>query len=264
MSKENKPRPPSYNNSSSVFEDSSKIDTLRDDPPLTGQKWCCVSMISPEGRQKGQVYAWKLRYVSETPEEAEKMAEYLRDRDPTFDVYVTRVGVWVPWVWSPDEVGNAKYMNSQLTELVSEQRRQRELADAAFDDRVQRELDELKRGNTKEGLAERLAAKEKPVSVYFKILQLQQVIEARQQELRKWESVFHSESYTDEERQHAKEHPYPEVKVAPSAFQHIADDETQGTEHGTEASSASTRPLKSKRVRKPVSRPPPHQNPLPK
>lgn len=218
----------SYNNSSSVYEDlkttSSKIDTLRDDPPLTGQKWCCVSMLSPESRQKGQTYAWKLRFVSESPEEAEKMAEHLRNNDPTFDVYVTRVGVWVPWVWNADEVQNAHYTNSQLTELVAQQHKQREMADSAFDERVQRELDEIRHNNTQEGQAERLAEKEKPVSVHFKIMQLRKVIELRQRELDALVGVFESELYTDAERLHAREHPYPEIKIAPSAFQHIQDE----------------------------------------
>ena len=218
-----------YSTSNSVYEDASwnkdaNMQVLREDDPIQGQKFFCMSLISPESRQKNAVSALKIRGSFDTEDEARRMANHLRNYDPVFDVYVGPVGKWLPLVFSADDVPDQEYLDSRLTQLISGQKEQRELASNAFDERVHRDMEEIRRLNTEAGRAERLAEKEKPVSVYYKILQLKEVIAARQEELDKWEAVFASETYSDEERQQAREHPYPKVRVAPSAFQHVDDD----------------------------------------
>lgn len=235
-----------YSNSSSVYPDVSvpkpgqKVDVLRDDDPITGQKWCVLSMVSPESRQKNKVYGLKIRFVSETVEEAERMAEFFRDRDPTFDCFVGSVGKWLPWIWNADEIKNVKFTNSQLTELIADQYKQKELSDSAFDDRVQRELEAIKQDNTKEGIERRLNQKEKCVSVYFKIIQLEQLIKTRQEELDAVRKIFESDDYTDYERKQSVDHMYPKVNIAPSQFQHIHDGEGDCKGDGDDVSAGVT------------------------
>lgn len=246
------PKVSHYSKSSSVYD--TRIDVMRDDPPLSGQKWFCVSMVSPENpRQKAKVHAFKLRYVCEYEEEAHKMAEYLRNHDPTFDVYVGPVGKWLPWVEDPTLMNNMNFTDSHLTELIKSQAEQRAKADLAFDDRVQKELEAIKYENTPEGLAQKIKDRERESSrsLYYKMLQLRKVIEERQTELDRFTELFESELYTDKEREEALNHPYPEFQVAKSAFTHIQDDaeQTDGPPPQTDAPIASasrSRPPKNK------------------
>lgn len=219
-----------YNTGSSVYaEEEYKVDgqiePMRDDPPITGQKWCCMSIVGPEGtRQKSKVHAFKVRYVCEEEAEAKSMAKYLRDRDPNVDVYVGPVGKWLPLIFSALDIADRQYMHSQLSELMAQQQRQREVADTDFDQRVRRDLEEIRKMNTKEGQAAAQSEKEKVQSVYFKMMQLSKVIAERQRELDALTALFEGDQYTAEERESARNHEYPEVRIAPSSFQHIKED----------------------------------------
>lgn len=203
-----------------------RVEVLTADPEIQGQKYCCLSMISPESRQKSKVHALKVRYVCDDIEEAKLMAKRLRDNDPDFDVMVADVGKWLPWVWSFDDLPNQEYAETQLNELIAGHKQERQKADEAFKERLQKERKANELANSKEGLERRLAQGESSYSVYFKMLQLEKVIAERQRELEAFRAKFESETYTDDERELARGHTYPEIIVAPSQFQSDENDAT--------------------------------------
>jgi hypothetical protein len=196
-----------------------RIEVLTQDRPIQGQKWFCLSLISPESRQKSQVHALKVRYVCEDEEEARMMCKKLRDNDPDFDVYVAPVGTWLPVYFNVDDIPEQQYTEQQLTELIAGHKAEKEKANTEFEDRMRREREENRKANTPEGIAARLAQPEPPESVYFKILQLREVMKARQDELDFLENKFSSELYSDGDRERAEHHEYAEILVAPSTFQ---------------------------------------------
>src|SRR5437899_713818 len=98
---------------------------LKANPTLADKQFCLLSLISPEDpRRKSQVYGFKIHDVCGDIETANDLAALYRDQDPDFDVYVGSVGTWLPWVWDPLEIKDARYANKQLEELVSSKREQ--------------------------------------------------------------------------------------------------------------------------------------------
>jgi len=78
----------------------------------------------------------KIRGTFPTQEEAEARAKVLRENDPTFDVYVGPVGVWMPWEPDAYRTGNVQYLESQLNDLMANKKQNEEKAKEYFDSRV--------------------------------------------------------------------------------------------------------------------------------
>lgn len=180
-----------------------KITVLHDNPPLTGKKHFLVSMISPESRQKHQVYAIKIHDMCEDYAEAEQLAQYYNSMDPVFDVLIGTVGKWSPWVFNFDDV-TPKYADEQLNGLIKAHRGKANLQDQEFIDHVNRHTTDVAQVSSKEFQEARIVeTKETAVQLLFKIKQLELIISRRNEELSSLQCVY-AENYSDEERNHAR------------------------------------------------------------
>jgi hypothetical protein len=78
----------------------------------------------------------KLRGVSSTQEEAEMRCKKLRDIDPTHDIFVGPVGMWIPWDPDAYKTGRIEFMEEELNQLHSEKIKNESMAKEEFDRRV--------------------------------------------------------------------------------------------------------------------------------
>jgi hypothetical protein len=60
----------------------------------------------------------KVRGAYDTVPEARNRAEFLKKRDPAFDVYVGQVGCWCPWSANPEDIADAEYSEAALNTLM--------------------------------------------------------------------------------------------------------------------------------------------------
>ena len=180
-----------------------KISVLHDNPDLPGKKFFLASIISPESRQKHDVYAMKFHDVSGEYEEAMALAEYYKNLDPDFDVFVGTMGKWCPWLFNFDEV-DAVYSDKMLTELVANHRKNAKVSEKQFFDRVTAHANnELPARVTRE-FKEKELEKENAVQLLYRIRQLELVVKRRQTELLSIQEIFDSGKYTDDEREGAR------------------------------------------------------------
>jgi hypothetical protein len=78
----------------------------------------------------------KVRGNFPTLEEAELRCKLLRANDPTHDVYVGPVGVWMPWDPEAYKTGRVEYMEEELNQLMSEKQKNEANAKSEFDKRI--------------------------------------------------------------------------------------------------------------------------------
>ena len=88
-----------------------KIDRLEEDDPIPRQNWVCMSFVSPEGIKNTKIRCIKIRGTYATRKEADERAEYLRNIDSNFDVYVGEVGKWLPQDPDPTDKKQVKTQN---------------------------------------------------------------------------------------------------------------------------------------------------------
>ncbi len=200
-----------------------KITVLKDNPPLSGKKFFIVSMISPESRQKHDVHALKIHDMCEREDEAKILCEYYHGLDPDFDVFHGTVGKWSPWVWDPLSITNVEYADSRMTELIKGHRMHMQSNDRKWHEEVEKHIEEIKKGNTKEGQLAMANKKEHPRSLWFKIKQLDLVIKRRREEKEALESIFHR-NYTKEERKDAQNCDLPLTEPAPMQYTLLGSD----------------------------------------
>jgi len=78
----------------------------------------------------------KVRGSYPTMEEAELRCKMLREVDPSHDVYVGPVGMWMPWDPEAYKTGRVEYMEEELNKLMSEKNRNETNAKESFEKRV--------------------------------------------------------------------------------------------------------------------------------
>jgi hypothetical protein len=78
----------------------------------------------------------KIRGVFNTQEEAEMRCKKLRERDPTHDIYVGPVGIWIPWDPDAYKTGRVEFMEDELNQLHQEKIKNETKAKEEFDRRV--------------------------------------------------------------------------------------------------------------------------------
>jgi hypothetical protein len=78
----------------------------------------------------------KVRGVYPTIEEAELRCKMLRELDPSHDVFVGPVGLWMPWDPEAYKTGRVEYMEDELNQLMSQKVKNEDFAKSAFDERV--------------------------------------------------------------------------------------------------------------------------------
>lgn len=201
---------------------------LKVDDPIPGQNWACISIVSPTSRQKADTFAIKIRGVSDSLDDAKRLAETLRNRDDTFDVYVAKVGAWLPLIFNEDDITERQYTNDVLTQIISERYKQREKSDMAFEERRVKALAQNAIDNSPEGIRKRNEQAETAVSVWYKIRQLEEILAVRQEELKALREKF--DGYSEFERSEAHDTTLPEINISPAGFVGIPvapGDETQ-------------------------------------
>jgi hypothetical protein len=78
----------------------------------------------------------KIRGSYPTQEEAELRCKMLREVDPSHDVFVGPVGLWMPWDPEAYKTGRVEYMEEELNQLMSEKQKNETNAKNAFEQRV--------------------------------------------------------------------------------------------------------------------------------
>lgn len=78
----------------------------------------------------------KIRGVYGTQQEAEDKCKKLREGDPSHDIYVGPVGVWIPWDPDAYKTGRVEHMEAELNALHTEKMKNEELAKKEFEERV--------------------------------------------------------------------------------------------------------------------------------
>jgi hypothetical protein len=98
----------------------SKQDFLNEDPVLSGQKYVCLSFLTPTKEDQSSITGIKVRGVYEDYNEACKRAKELQEMDPAFGVFVGEVGKWLPFDPEPDSdlVKSSEYANEELNEIM--------------------------------------------------------------------------------------------------------------------------------------------------
>ncbi len=94
------------------------IDYLKEDKPIPGQLWVCMSFLSPEGIKNCSVRGLKIRGVFGTRQEADERANELQKIDSDFHVFVGEVGKWLPWDPDPNDVADQVYQEKELNDLM--------------------------------------------------------------------------------------------------------------------------------------------------
>lgn len=78
----------------------------------------------------------KIRGVYNTQDEAEDKCKKLREGDPSHDIYVGPVGVWIPWDPDAYKTGRVEHMEDELNALHAEKLKNEELAKKEFEERI--------------------------------------------------------------------------------------------------------------------------------
>jgi len=98
----------------------SKSDYLNEDPVLEGQKYVCISFLTPSQEDQSTMTGIKVRGVFEDYEDACKRAKELQEMDQAFGVFVGEVGKWLPFDPEPESkfVKGSEYANDELNEIM--------------------------------------------------------------------------------------------------------------------------------------------------
>lgn len=78
----------------------------------------------------------KVRGVFATQGEAELRCKLLREVDPNHDIYVGQVGMWVPFHPEAYKTGRVEYMEETLNQLMSDKKKNEDIAKQDFEKRV--------------------------------------------------------------------------------------------------------------------------------
>jgi len=78
----------------------------------------------------------KVRGVFATQGEAELRCKLLREVDPNHDIYVGQVGMWVPFHPEAYKTGRVEYMEETLNQLMSDKKKNEDIAKQEFEKRV--------------------------------------------------------------------------------------------------------------------------------
>lgn len=78
----------------------------------------------------------KVRGVYNSQEEAEVRCKKLRDIDPSHDIFVGPVGIWIPWDPDAYKTGRVEFMEEELNQLHKEKMKNEAKAKEDFEKRV--------------------------------------------------------------------------------------------------------------------------------
>ena len=107
---------------------SKKIDYLTSDPEIPGQKWACLSFLTPELIKNCDIRSVKVRGCYSTEAEAKNRCEELQRIDGKHNVYVAPVGKWLPWCDDPEKASDFEYAEGELNKLMKAYKKNQESA----------------------------------------------------------------------------------------------------------------------------------------
>ena len=115
---------------------SMEVNLATDPIKVPGQNWACVSFISPTSNQKnvGSI-GMKIRGVFDTREEATSYVQRLIRLDPIFDIYICDMYNWCLVPPDPEMIGDQKYQDETLHNIISEYRKNQIYAKEHFEER---------------------------------------------------------------------------------------------------------------------------------
>lgn len=115
------------------------VDYLKEDEPIPGQNWVCLSFLAPEMAKikNCSLRSIKIRGIYNRREDADKRAEQLRDLDPDFDVFVGEVGKWLPWDPTEEQVDEEKWreQEKELQRIAHNYKKAREQSKVMHEER---------------------------------------------------------------------------------------------------------------------------------
>ena len=117
---------------------SKKIDYLTTDPEIPGQRWVCLSFLTPElvkMEKNCNVRSVKVRGVYSSEEEAKDRCEKLQKLDGLHNVYIAPVGKWLPWCDDPEKATDFEYAESELNKLMKAYQKNQENAKMMHEER---------------------------------------------------------------------------------------------------------------------------------
>jgi hypothetical protein len=94
----------------------------------------------------------KIRGCYPTQEEAELRCKMLREIDPSHDVYVGPVGMWLPFHPEAYKTGRVEYLEEELNQLMHEKRNNESYAKTEFDKRVRETKEKAMEDNKKKAM----------------------------------------------------------------------------------------------------------------
>jgi hypothetical protein len=115
--------------SSTMVEDDYKNFLDKNEERLT-------QVFSKENKFQTSVRGLKIRGSFASQEEAEMNCKKIRDRDPSHDIYVAPVGLWLPWEPVYYKVGKVEYLEPELNRLHEEKIKNESHAKNEFDKRI--------------------------------------------------------------------------------------------------------------------------------
>ena len=187
-----------------------KIDYLNEDIPISGQNYCLISFVSPNGNQKCDVNGVKVRGSFDTIEEANKRADMLRNMDSDFDIYVASVGKWLPWYPDPKNMPAVEYQEEQLNILVKGHKESQIRSKQHFEERKRDMMEKAMEEGSKEGQAKLAEQVIHPMAVKQKLEQTTGMIEETRRQLdeleeqkKDWENLM--STFTEEDFEKANE-----------------------------------------------------------
>jgi len=116
---------------------SNKVDYLDEDPVISEQKYCVVSVLTPKNfkdvDEKSTMYTFKVRGSYSTVEEAQKRIQLLNQLDPNVNIYLAEVGKWCPFEDDPEKAKDAVYKDEELNRLMKGYKENQEKAKELFE-----------------------------------------------------------------------------------------------------------------------------------
>jgi len=85
---------------------------------------------------KTNIRGIKIRGSFNTQQEAQLRCRMLREVDPSHDIYVGQVGMWMPFDPDVYKTGKVEYMEEELNQLMAEKNKSEQGAKRTFDERV--------------------------------------------------------------------------------------------------------------------------------
>jgi chromosome segregation ATPase len=118
---------------------SDKVDYLDEDPVISTQKYCVISVLTPKNfvdvDNKSTMYTFKVRGSYETVEEAQKRITYLNSIDANVNIYLAEVGKWCPFDDDPEKAKDAVYKDEELNRLMQGYKENQEKGKQLFEQR---------------------------------------------------------------------------------------------------------------------------------